>query len=200
MRRWLVLAVCLGLASCATVIKEPRKGPYRGVIEARLAQLADQNNWELEGRLAVRRGDEGFSAAIRWKQSGERFDIRLLDPLGRRVAWLRGTPRRVTLTTSDGKTYRGVDPQRLLKQNLGWGIPLDSLKYWVKGMPDPHKVSWREEYDDIGRPVLLEQAEWRVRLSRYASDQPLALPNMVRLEREGFRAKLLVDARTVAGQ
>ncbi|HID82541.1 MAG TPA: outer membrane lipoprotein LolB [Chromatiales bacterium] len=198
MKRVLVLAVCLTLAGCATIVKTPRSGPYRGVVESRLTQLAEQNTWLLEGRLAIRKGDEGFSAGIRWQQKDEDFDIRLLDPLGRRVAWLVGNPRRVSLTTVDGKTYKGVDPQLLLKQNLGWAIPLDSLKYWVKGMPDPHKVSWREEYDDIGRPLLLDQADWHVKLSRYDSDQPLALPKMVRLEREGFRAKLLIDSRSLS--
>jgi len=194
MKLGVVLLACLLLAGCATIVKTPRSGPYRAVVESRLAQLAEKNSWTLEGRLAIRKGDEGFSAGIVWQQQDETFDIRLLDPLGRRVAWLQGNPQRVTLATADGKTHKGVDPQILLRQNLGWAIPLDSLKYWVKGMPDPNKASWREEYDNIGRPLLLDQADWQVKLSRYDSDQPLALPQMVRLEREGFRAKLLIDS------
>ena len=195
MKHWLVLLAGLAVAGCATIQTPSRTGPYRAVVESRLAQLAGQNQWRLEGRLAIRKDNEGFSATIHWQQMAGEFDIRLLDPLGRRVAWLTGNPKKVSLTTSDGKSYQGVDPQLLLRQHLGWGIPLDSLSYWVKGMPDPSKVTWREEYDDIGRPTLLDQADWQVTLARYESGLPLALPQLVKLEREGFRAKLLIDTR-----
>ena len=195
MKFGLILLLCLFLAGCATTQQLPQSGPYRKTVEQRLAQLAAQNQWKLEGRIAVRNGEQGFSAGMHWQQTDERFDIRLLDPLGRRVAWLTGTTDQVTLITSDGQSYEGVDPQVLLRRHLGWGIPLDSLDYWVKGMPDPNKPSWREEYDDIGRPLLLEQAEWIVNLSRYESESALAMPGLVKLERENFRAKLLVDIR-----
>ena len=195
MKFGLALLICLFLAGCATTQQQSQSGPYRKTVEQRLALLAAQNQWKLEGRIAVRNGEQGFSAGMHWQQAEERFDIRLLDPLGRRVAWLTGTADLVTLVTSDGQSYEGVDPQMLLRQHLGWGIPLDSLVYWVKGMPDPNKPSWREEYDDIGRPILLEQAEWTVNLSRYESGSVMAMPGLVKLERENFRAKLLVDSR-----
>jgi outer membrane lipoprotein LolB len=196
MRIWLGFLLTVLLAGCASLPSmESRPKVPAAVVESRIAHLGKIEHWTIRGRLAVKNNNDGFSASLLWQQHKDDFDIRLFDPLGRRVAWLVGNPQQVTLTTSDGQNYQGVDPQLLLRQRLGWELPLDSLKYWIKGLPDPNKVAWREEFDDFGRALILDQAQWRVVMSQYAPNEPLAQPGRIELERKDFTAKLLVDSR-----
>ncbi len=186
------------LAGCATA-PATKPGVPAGVWPSELAveraeKLAPITTWKLDGRLGVQLENDGFSAALVWLQNGERFDIRLFDPVGRRVAWLRGDDKAVDLQTAQGQSFRGDNPERLLQKYLGWSIPVRSLTWWVKGLPDPTTVAWRQEFDDNGRLVALEQGGWSMRIASYQSDDKLALPKLTKMAQGNVRLKLLIKS------
>ncbi len=192
--RWLLAALAaLLLAGCATAPPvTPAPGWPSEAAARRAATMGDIRTWTIRGRLGVHTGREGFSAAIVWRQDGDRFDIRLFDQLGRQVAWLRGDGGQVSLTNHRGKTFRAQSAEQLMRAQLGWALPIRSLLYWVKGLPDPKLPAWREEYDDGGRLVRLEQGGWSVRIPRYLSPDERAFPALIKLRRKDFSAKLLI--------
>lgn len=188
--------VFLLLAGCAAT---PPVRPVDGVWPSELAVertevLGPVSKWKLEGRLGVQLENDGFSAGLVWLQDDGRFDIRLFDPVGRRVAWLRGTEKAVDLQTSQGQSFSGDNPEKLLQKYLGWSIPVKSLSWWVKGLPDPTTVAWRQEYDDAGRLVSLEQGGWSMRIVRYQSGDKLALPKLARMAQGNVKLKLLIKS------
>ncbi|MGF1546167.1 MAG: lipoprotein insertase outer membrane protein LolB [Thiotrichales bacterium] len=184
------------LAGCASAPALDVRGDGPAPIdlsEQRRTQLATLNAWDIKGRLGVQRAEEGFSAALEWKQNGEIFDIRLFDPLGRRVAWLLGDRGEVNLLTGDGKDLRSENPEELMQTHLGWSFPVRSLFHWIKGIPDPNQVAWREEYDDAGRLVRLEQSGWTMTVERFLTEDLLARPALALLVRDDMRVKVLVS-------
>ncbi|MFO0512225.1 MAG: lipoprotein insertase outer membrane protein LolB, partial [Gammaproteobacteria bacterium] len=50
--------------------------------ESRRSALQAWPGYELRGRIAVARGDDGFSGALRWVQSGSKARLELDGPLG----------------------------------------------------------------------------------------------------------------------
>ncbi len=185
------------LAGCATT---PSAKPVAGGVwpvelaSERAEKLAPITTWKLQGRLGVQLENDGFSAALTWLQDDGRFDIRLFDPVGRRVAWLRGTDKAVDLQTAQGQSFSGDNPEKLLQQYLGWSIPVKSLAWWVKGLPDPTTVAWRQEYDDLGRLVSLEQGGWTMRIASYQNDDVLAMPKLTRMQQGNVKLKLLIKS------
>ena len=185
------------LAGCATrpSVKPVAEGVWPVELASERAEkLAPVTTWKLQGRLGVQLENDGFSAALTWLQDDGRFDIRLFDPVGRRVAWLRGTDKAVDLQTAQGQSFSGDNPEKLLQEYLGWSIPVKSLAWWVKGLPDPTSVAWRQEYDDLGRLVSLEQGGWTMRIASYQSDDVLAMPKLTRMQQGNVKLKLLIKS------
>ncbi len=184
--------VVLMLSSCVTM---KVGSSYTQLLEQRIVALAALTNWEINGRLAIKNGGEGFSATMHWIQQDDSFDIRLYDPLGRKVAHMKGNSDLVSLSTSDSRTIEGVDPKALQQQYLGWSLPLDYLSDWVIGLPVNDLAMQDASYDHAGRLQALTQAGWRVQFKRYETPQLTAFPQLVQLEQGDFRVKLLVDER-----
>ncbi|NIQ26669.1 MAG: outer membrane lipoprotein LolB, partial [Gammaproteobacteria bacterium] len=122
-------------AGCAA-----RKGlelPDLGDWENRRSTLARLDDWAFNGRIGVAAGDDGFSGSLRWTQDGERFEATVSGPLGIGTVRLEGNGRRVQLTDKDGNRTVLDDAERDLYLRYGWTIPVQSLRYWALGIPDP---------------------------------------------------------------
>ncbi len=192
---WLATALIAGCATTPVTKPGTTSGIWPSELAAERAEkLAPITTWKLDGRLGVQLENDGFSAALVWLQDGDRFDIRLFDPVGRRVAWLRGDDKAVDLQTAQGQSFKGDNPEALLQKYLGWSIPVRSLTWWVKGLPDPTTVAWRQEFDDNGRLVSLEQGGWSMHIASYQSDDKLALPKLTKMAQGNVKLKLLIKS------
>ncbi len=185
----------LVLFGCATTANRPvtsGKLPHELAAERKM-RYESIDEWNIRGRIGVQRDDEGFSAGFKWLQKGKIFDIRLFDPLGRQVAWLRGDEHNVSLDTAKGEKIIAQDPEKVLLEQFGWTLPIRSLLFWVKGLPDPASIVWQEEYDEQGRMRLIRQADWNVRFTKYLSKGDKSFPELTHFEHQGFKIKLLVQ-------
>ena len=137
--------------------------------------------YDLRGRVAVARGDDGFSGALRWVQAGAKARLELDGPLG-----VGGARYDLDPASVDGAA---------LEQALGVPVPVASLRYWLLGVPDPALAA--EESLEVGaaRLAALRQAGWSVVYARYAPvpGTRLELPQRLEVTREGVRLRLLVE-------
>jgi outer membrane lipoprotein LolB len=177
-----LLPVLLALAGCAglrTVALPDLELPPSW--ESRRSALQAWPGYDLRGRVAVARGDDGFSGALRWVQAGARVRLELDGPLG-----VGGARYDLDPATVDGAA---------LEQALGVPVPVASLRYWLLGVPDPALAV--EESLEAGAPRLaaLRQAGWSVVYARYAAvpGTRLELPQRIEVTREGVRLRLLVE-------
>jgi len=137
-----------------------------------LPQLPDSGaTFALKGKVAISEGDERFTASILWQQQGGDFEIDLWGPLGQgRVQLVKQNARMVLRNGQDEVLLEG-DPEALMRDQLGWSLPVDVLPAWVQGQPLAGVGSRDLDYDDAGRLTAFEQLGWQVALARY---QPVA--------------------------
>jgi outer membrane lipoprotein LolB len=194
MRVVLLLPACLALAACAVAPSRPIRVP--ATYDVRRAALQSVLHFSLEGRLAAAVGQEGSNASLIWKQNGRRSDLTFRAPLGFGTAQVMRDGDEVQLKSSRGERYSGPVATEALARRLGFEPPLDSLRYWVLGVPDPARPAI-ETPGAEQRLTALEQDGWHVEYAEYRSfgAKPLeaVLPRRVNLTREGIRVRLIVD-------
>lgn len=178
------LALCAVLATaagCAT--QSPRVLP---------ASSAAIDSFSLNGRVAVKLDDRGYTASLRWRHSATRDSLRLLSPVGTVVGQIETDGNGATLTTADKKVYRSSDVQTLTREVLGWDLPLAGLRHWVIGRADPATPVQAEERDDQQRLKSLQQSDWRIAYLDYFGNS--ALPARLSLIYDRLKLRLIVEA------
>lgn len=194
------LLLIAGLSACTTIQLEPvpdgltDQPPFDW--QDRSAKLRQFDHWQLLGKLAVRQpSDSGTAIINHWIQQGEAYDLALSSSfLGMGSTTLKGVPGFIELTLSNGETYRSGDPDALVKAATGWQLPLQSLTWWIRGLPAPDG-DFRLLFDDQGKLAIIRQAGWEIRYDRWhepQGDRP-ALPARVTALKEKKRVRVVVS-------
>jgi outer membrane lipoprotein LolB len=79
-----------------------------------------------------------------------------------------------------------------LQDRLGFELPIQNLRYWLLGVPDP-SAPFELARNDQDRAQSLSQAGWRVVYDRYAPVEGDVLPARVILSREDVRVRVVID-------
>src|ERR1700759_3167135 len=100
---------------------------------SRSASLQKAAHWQLNGRAAVAYGTQGWQASLDWRQSMDGAELHIAGPLG--------IGAQVIKQTADGLSLNGAPPSAAalsqLQDKLGFDLPVDKLRYWLLGVPDP---------------------------------------------------------------
>ena len=160
--------------------------------DTRLEDLYRFQRWSIHGHLAVQAGDEGWSATLYWDQDNQNYMLRFVAPLGQGTYHLSSDEGKVMLLTPDNKVYRATDAAHLLQDNLGWSVPLQGLKYWVKGVPEPGITTDNLLLDDQGRMTDLQQSGWRISILSYGEFSGMELPSRLFMQNDRFKLRLAV--------
>jgi outer membrane lipoprotein LolB len=178
MRRFLPLLILL-LTGCATAPVAVQRPPQTDAPFA------------FNGRVSFKQGEQRNSAGLRWVHRAAEDEILLLAPLGQTVARIHRDTQNATLDAS-GKHYAAQDMEALMRQVLGWQLPLSGLRYWVAALPAP-EGEFQIEQNAHGQMSLLRQQGWEITYSRYTADNKDALPLRLTLKRDGMEVLLLID-------
>ena len=153
-----------------------------------MANLQAAGSWKLDGRAAVAVGTQGWQASLDWLQQGQSTEVHLAGPFGVQATVLTRTP--------EGVSINGAAPSDAemaqLQQRLGFDLPLDQLRYWLLGVPDPASAfDLRRNPQD--RAQQLTQSGWSVDYDRYMPVDGDVLPSRLVLNREDVRVRIVVD-------
>ncbi len=186
MRLPLSIVLCGLLAACAT--SRPPPSPPGAVWEQRVAELQKAAVWQLDGRAAVAIGTQGWQASLNWRQNDEASEVHLAGPFGVGALVLK--------RTAQGLSVNGAPPSDAvmaqLRERLGFDLPLDHLRYWVLGVPDPSEA-FELTRNDQDRASTLSQDGWNLDFDRYMAFQGDLLPAHIVVSREGARVRIVVD-------
>ncbi|WP_033416685.1 lipoprotein insertase outer membrane protein LolB [Hahella ganghwensis] len=162
--------------------------------DERQQQLANFSQWNIQGKLAVRQGDRSDSLVInQWVQSHSEFNIHVSSALlGLGATQIEGNPQYIGLYQPDEAPLYSDSPELLLQEALGWSLPLQSLSYWIRGIPAPDAPT-EMQFDDQGHPYRINQSEWEIELDRFKPlDAEIILPHKITLTKGDIRLKVIV--------
>lgn len=196
--------ICVALLSgCAT---RPQPAPAASAALAlaadwptRRAQLLAVDGFALSGRVAVAAGEQGFSAGLRWEQRAERGAIVLEGPFGMGALAIDTDAAAVRVTTGRGERYEGAQARAALEQQLGFAVPLESLRYWVRGLPaPPGEAAAADPVDediDVAAPRLqrLQQQGWQIDYTEYHPAPFDYQPRRLVAQNGVARVRLVID-------
>ncbi|MCC6207197.1 MAG: outer membrane lipoprotein LolB [Gammaproteobacteria bacterium] len=167
---------------------------------ARKEMLQAVRTWDISGRISVSGPDGSWNARIHWSQRGDVYDIDFMSLFGQRVAQLEGGDGGVVLRLPDQNPQQAATAGELLAESFGWSAPVDSLRYWILGIPQP-RYQAVTRLDDLGRLSRLEQQGWNVEYPQYTAvgGDPRDLPRKLMLEGEPLRIRLVIDSWNLGG-
>jgi outer membrane lipoprotein LolB len=144
--------------------------------------------WQLDGRAAVAFHEQGWQASLNWQQRDGSSEVHLAGPFGAGALVLK--------RTAEGLSLNGSPPSDAvmgqLQERLGFELPLDHLRYWLLGVPDP-SAGFEVKRNAEDRAAQLTQAEWSIDYDRYTTVSGDVLPAHLVLSREGVRVRIAVD-------
>ena len=183
----LLLAV---LGGCQSLPPPATQGGEWAQQRPRLEALAD---WQLRGRVNVRYGDEAHTPRIQWQQQGQEYLIRLWGAFNAGNTRIAGGPGRVTLEQG-GERHSAASPEGLMRDYLGYELPVSYLQDWVKGLPAAAGPQPELQLDTYRRLTGFIQEGWQVRyddLRQYNGG--LSLPRRVEVSKpdEGIRLRFV---------
>ena len=195
LRNFGVLLGCVVLAACMTTRPLPLPRPAAG-WDQRVVELRHLSGWQLDGRAAVALtqppggpgGPQGWQATLSWHEKNAAAEVHLSGPLGIGSVVLSQTP--------EGVSFNGATPSDAvmaqIEARLGFTPPLDSLRFWLLGVPDPG-AAFDLLRNDTDRALRLTQAGWTIDYDRYLAVNGDVLPAHIVLSREGIRVRIVVD-------
>ena len=189
-KRLALTGVALLLTACAS--QQTVQLPDMDDWAARTAVLGGVTDWEFSGRIAVSAGEEGFNGKIRWHQQGDTFKATVGGPLGFGTVRMEGDGASVVHTDKDGVRTELQDAERELMYRYGWTIPIQSLRYWALGLPDP-AIPAQTELNPEQQLAKLTQRDWTVRISRYRISGSQSMPNLLTATGSDTRVRIVFD-------
>ena len=159
--------------------------------EQRREVLAAVDAWRAGGRLNVVAGDRAESGSLDWRQDGRTVALSIRGPLGAGGIRLEGGPDGLILTAADGTTVALTRPEQELRDIYGWSVPVGSLSWWLRGLPDPDRPALTEVAPE-GWLTRLEQAGWEVEYPDYRPAAGVMLPYRIRARSADIRLTIVV--------
>jgi outer membrane lipoprotein LolB len=171
------------LAGCATV------PPVAPNIPLSAEQIPA---WVASGRIAFIVDGGGGAGSFNWRQAGEDLRLAIRGPFGAGAIEIESDGRDLRLTDGSGQSLDTEQTRAQLQARLGADLPLDSLRYWMLGLPAPGGEA-RVTAASGSQPRVIEQSGWRVVYQGFKELEGFSLPARISAAGSNVRLKLLVD-------
>jgi outer membrane lipoprotein LolB len=183
-------ALALSALLCACAVQEPApSAPPESLPplseaerwERHLQTLASVNDWTAQGKVGYRLPDDAGSASLHWRQLGPQSELRLSGPLGTGSTQIRNEGALLRVSRDGIARLYPADAAPWLPGGTLLPVPIDSIRYWLKGLPDPsHLIDALVIQDALAREI--RQNGWNIRIDDYRDVSGLALPARLTLE------------------
>jgi outer membrane lipoprotein LolB len=119
------------------------------------------NQWDLTAKFSVSTNEGIESGSLRWILNTSEERLNVLSPTGSVVAKLTVTETEARLTTENRETV-AKDADTLFREVMKISLPVNALRYWVRGLDAPNMPLDSVEKDSEGRITRLAQDGWQL--------------------------------------
>lgn len=184
---WLLLLVACSGQQIRPDVQNPEQ-----VWRTQQQILQGLTSWDLRGRIAISTENDGFNANFLWHQWGENYHIQLNGPFGIGALTLAGDQSGVAFRRRGETTFHRGNAEMLFFQQTGVQLPITSLRYWVRGIPQ-QGVHAKVLLDRQGRLKELQQSGWRIHYKRYSHYRGIDLPAKVFMDNQQLKVRLVIE-------
>ncbi|AVP97521.1 outer membrane lipoprotein LolB [Ahniella affigens] len=194
-KRWRVLALPLValtlvalLASCAS--QSTRDLPPSDAADVAPAPVIVPTHWQLSGKIALSNGQDSGSGRLEWQQDGDFFNMSLRSPISGQSWQLLGGPEGCALEGFKPEPVMASTPEELVRRELGWELPVGSLKGWLFGQIEPSATT---RYDANGRVLEHTDDGWTITYRDWREQQGHWLPGKVFAKKKPYQVRLAIQ-------
>jgi len=187
----------LALPALAALLAQGCASLPPGPQGAAAAAVDGDPAFELSGRLAIRQGEQALSANLRWQYDGRGEEMVISAPLGAGSVQIERDAAGVTLR-SGGRVAHASTAEALMRGTLGFALPLDGLRYWVRGQTGPGDVAVRVVRDGAGRIESFHESGWDIVIPLFSAAPLDALPRRIDVASAELQVRLVIDQWLVA--
>ena len=186
------------LSACSGVSVKDTGRPNQQAYQQRADIINAWPQWGLAGRISLDDGDEGGSGKLKWSVQPGNSELDFYAALGRGAWHLQISPDRAVLTEANGTRQSAGSVNDLIRERMGWPLPVEALQWWVRGLAAPGPIDDRE-MDSSGLLVSLQQFGWRVEYSRYDDGGLVSMPKRLNATMKDYRVKLAISQWRLSG-
>lgn len=175
--------IIVWLLSACSAISVKTDAAYSKHARASLYQL---DRWSFDGRLAITGQDDSWSASLSWNHSPDQEEMKLSGPMGQKAAVIQLTDDFVSIDRGNGQVETSAQPEEFVSRQLGIFVPVQSLRYWVLGLPEPTRA-FAETADGF------TQAGWLITYNQMLTDLSPPMPRKMTVVNSNVKLKLIID-------
>lgn len=193
--RLILLVALLLMAGCAgqgTRDIDP-PGDSQADWEAHSQRLQQLEQWQANGKLAMRTTDRAESATLVWQQRGDNTVLQLSGPVGLSATTITSDGRQMEIRQGNEVSVLDISTPHAIADSTGWDLPLSALPFWLKGMPSPDTQAQELDLDPATRLLrTLKQDDWEVHYEKYEPLDDLQLPTRLRIRKGETSARIII--------
>ncbi|MBU3006021.1 lipoprotein insertase outer membrane protein LolB [Paraglaciecola arctica] len=161
------------------------------------ASLKGLERWSIKGKLGFKSPEKKQSANFRWQQTPQQFQLNMTSVIGTSLVNMKGDENLVSLVADD-ETYQDTDASRLIWRVTGWQIPVEKLRFWIKGQ---HQRADLVEISEQGwvnqlQPNCDNCENWLINYDNYKIVEQTWLPHKVVLHNKINNSQLIIRVNT----
>lgn len=182
----LVVAVMVTviLTACAVAPKPTEPNPANEEVFSRSGRFA----------LSISAADgtkDAVQGGFQWEESPQQLQLDLNNPMGTVLARVLVTPQGAALQYPNGEVEYAKSPDALVEQLLGYMIPVEGMRDWLRGQTGSALTTDLQQAD--GRPSYFQQNNWRVNLKRYDDQGPRLLQMYRNQAQQNISVRIVID-------
>lgn len=159
--------------------------------------LEELERWSIKGKLGFKSPEKKQSANFRWQQTPQQFQLNMTSVIGTSLVNMKGDENLVSLVADD-ETYQDTDASRLIWRVTGWQIPVEKLRFWIKGQ---HQRADLVEISEQGwvnqlQPNCDNCENWLINYDNYKLVEQTWLPHKVVLHNKINNSQLIIRVNT----
>ncbi len=189
--KFFLALVLLGLGACVVnespleeISRQQKNDQIEALWQTRRANISALDSWKIRGKIAVKAGDKGGHASLRWEKADTQQSIELSGPLGGGRVEIVADANGAQLKDTKGAELVGDSVSKLIEQRLGWPLPFDQLPFWIRGLPASEQATM--QWDKDGKIQRMNDLGWQIAFPEYQNmntraGDVLAVPRQITL-------------------
>ncbi len=181
--KWVSLGMVLLVITACSTTQVGEGVKYSKLTREHLYTL---DKWVFRGRLALSGKKDAWQANIAWTHEVDNDEIKLSGLLGQGSTIIRLSIEEVVIDRGDGNVLSSKQSEDFINQQLGFIVPVRSLRYWALGLPEPGNA-FAATYDGF------VQSGWLVEYKEEQAVNNEFLPRKITVSNERVKLKLIID-------